>query len=168
MKEVGIEVLGKEDVINLIGKQWMLITAGTRESFNTMTASWGAIGNLWNKPVAFVFVRPERYTYEFIENDVPVTLSFYEEQYRDALKTCGSKSGRDCDKVALAGLTPTVLDNGSVSFDESRLTFQCRKLFRTELQDCNFIDKSLLERWYGAHGGLHTMYVLEIEKVYTK
>ena len=69
MTKTTIDILGREDIIKLISKEWMLVTAGTSESFNTMTANWGGIGFLWNKPVAFVFIRPERYTHEFIEKD---------------------------------------------------------------------------------------------------
>ena len=62
MVKADINILMKEDIWDLIGKQWMLVTAGPADEFNTMTASWGGIGWLWNKPVAFVFIRPERYT----------------------------------------------------------------------------------------------------------
>ena len=65
MKKLEVKDL-KENFFEAIGKEWMLVTAGTKEKFNTMTASWGGIGWLWNKPVAFVFIRPERYTYEFV------------------------------------------------------------------------------------------------------
>lgn len=167
MKKTNYEILGKEDALNLIGKQWMLVTAGTSESFNTMTASWGGLGWLWNKPVAFVFIRPERFTHGFIEASDCMTLSFYGEEYREALKICGTKSGRDIDKVAATGLTPVELESGNMTFGEARLTLDCRKLFKTSMQEANFIDKELLEMWYGAHGGLHDVYVVEIENVYT-
>ena len=167
MKKTNYEILGKEDALNLIGKQWMLVTAGTSEKFNTMTASWGGLGWLWNKPVAFVFIRPERYTHGFIEASDCMTLSFYGEEYREALKICGTKSGRDTDKVAATGLTPVELESGNMTFGEARLTLDCRKLFKSSMQEANFIDKELLEMWYGAHGGLHDVYVVEIENVYT-
>lgn len=167
MKKTNYEILGKEDALNLIGKQWMLVTAGTSESFNTMTASWGGLGWLWNKPVAFVFIRPERFTHGFIEASDCMTLSFYGEEYRKALKICGTMSGRDTDKVAATGLTPVELESGNMTFGEARLTLDCRKLFKTSMQEANFIDKELLEMWYGAHGGLHDVYVVEIENVYT-
>lgn len=166
MKKTNYEILGKEDALNLIGKQWMLVTAGTSESFNTMTASWGGLGWLWNKPVAFVFIRPERYTHGFIEASDCMTLSFYGEEYREALKICGTKSGRDTDKVAATGLTPVELESGNMTFGEARLTLDSRKLFKTSMQEANFIDKELLEKWYGTHGGLHDVYVVEIENVY--
>lgn len=168
MNKTNYELLGQEDALNLIGKQWMLVTAGNKENFNTMTASWGGIGWLWNKPVAFVFIRPERFTHEFIENHKRLTLSFYSEEHRDALKICGTKSGRDTDKVTATGLTPFELESGAMTFQESRLTLDCRKLFKTSMQEGNFIDKELLEKWYGSQGGLHDVYVVEIESVYTK
>jgi hypothetical protein len=84
MKQTDINVLMKENVWDLIGKQWMLITAGDENGFNTMTASWGGIGWLWNKPVAFIFIRPERYTHQFVEKSEYVTLSFLPEEYRKA------------------------------------------------------------------------------------
>ena len=83
----------------LIGKDWMLITAGTEEKFNTMTASWGSVGILWNKPAVTIYVRPTRYTYEFVEKYDEFTISFFSEEYRSALNFCGSKSGRDYDKA---------------------------------------------------------------------
>jgi len=168
MKQTDINAaLGKEDVINLIGKQWMLVTAGTKDSYNTMTASWGGVGVLWNKPVAFIFIRPERYTHDFIEKSERVTLSFYPEQYRRALQVCGSVSGRDIDKTKETGLVPVELEGGVMTFSQARLTIVGRKLFKAPLKKADFIDKSLLDQWYsGGHGGLHDVYVLEIEKVY--
>ena len=146
----------------------MLVTAGTKDSFNTMTANWGGLGYLWNKNVAFVFVRPERYTHDFIEREERFTLSFYPEDCRKALQICGTKSGRDMDKVKETGLIPEELPSGAMTFSQARLTLDCRKLFKARMQDCNFIDKSIVERWYGEHGGFHTVYVVEIEKVYVK
>ena len=166
MKETTIEALGKEDIIDLISKQWMLVTAGTRESYNTMTANWGGIGYLWHRNVAFVFVRPERYTHEFIETEDILTLSFYPEEYREALTVCGTKSGRDIDKAAATGLVPEELPSRAMTFSQARLTLQCRKLFRTDMKDSDFIDRSIVGRWYGEPNGFHTVYVVEIEKVF--
>ena len=165
--QTSLDILGKENVFELIGKDWMLVTAGTKERFNTMTASWGGLGWLWNKPVAFVFIRPERYTHEFIEASPRLTLSFYPENCRKALQLCGTKSGRDTDKVAATGLDPVTLPSGAVTFAQARLSLDCRKLFKTSMQEMNFIDSTLLDKWYAGHGGLHDVYVVEIEKVYT-
>ena len=104
MKKLEVKDL-KENFFEAIGKEWMLVTAGTKEKFNTMTASWGGIGWLWNKPVAFVFIRPERYTYEFVEKNDYLTLSFLGEENKKIHAVCGSKSGRNTDKVKETGQT---------------------------------------------------------------
>jgi len=83
------------NVFSMIGNDWMLITAGKRNHYNMMTASWGSAGVLWKKPVIFVFIRPQRYTYEFIEKQANFTVSFFNEEYRDLLNLCGTTSGRD-------------------------------------------------------------------------
>ena len=166
MKKVDIQELARENAFDLIGKEWMLVTVGNKDKLNTMTASWGGIGWLWNKPVAFVFIRPERYTHEFIEREARLTLSFYGEAHRAKLQLCGSKSGRDIDKVKETGLTPVELESGAMTFAEARLTIEGRKLFKAPMQESHFLDAEILERWYGAHGGLHDVYVVEIENVY--
>ena len=166
MNKTNSERLRTEDAIDLIGTQWMLVTAGHAQGFNTTTASRGGIGWLWNKPVAFVFVRPERYTHEFIEQNERLTLSCYTEAYRKALHPCGPKSGRDPDKVAPTALTPVPLESGAMTFAEAQLPIEGRKLFKAPMQESHFLDAEILERWYGAHGGLHDVYVVEIENVY--
>src|SRR6056297_354780 len=90
----------RENPFQLIGQQWMLVTAGTLKHWNTLTASWGGMGVLWNRNVCFAFIRPSRYTYEFIEEHEDFTLSFFAEKYREALRYCGSHSGREVDKAA--------------------------------------------------------------------
>lgn len=160
--------LGKENTIDLIGKEWMLVTAGTSEHFNMMTASWGGLGFLWNKPVAFVFVRPERHTHSFIEENSHLTLSFFGKECRDALNFCGTKSGRDFNKAQATGLKPIVTEGGQVTFEQARLTLECRKLYKTTMEATEFIDTSCLEKWYNDQpgGSLHDVYVVEIETVY--
>lgn len=170
MTKQDVNILGKENAFDLISKQWMLVTAGEAGKYNTMTASWGGIGWLWNKPVAFLFIRPERYTHEFIEANDRLTLSFFAEEYRKALQICGSKSGRDTDKAKEAGITPVALESGAVTFGEARMTLDCRKLFKVDMKAANFVDKEIFTRWYNENpgGGLHSVYVVEIENVYTK
>lgn len=120
-----------DNVFKLIGKDWMLITAGTKDSFNTMTGAWGGLGILWDKRICFCVIRPGRYTYEFVERSDLFTVSFFGEQYRDILTYCGTKSGRDVNKVAETGLTPVFGDN-SVYFGEARLVLVCRKIYYQE------------------------------------
>lgn len=167
MKQTDIARLGSEDPFGIIGKEWMLITAGTPGRFNTMTASWGGLGWLWNRPVAFIFVRPERYTHQFIDGNDRLTLSFLGESHRKALSLCGTLSGRDCDKVAQAGLTPVPVSDGCVTFSQARLAVVGRKLYRTEMRPEEFLDQEALARWYGPQaGGFHTVYVIGIEEVF--
>ena len=170
LKKQELSVLGNENQFDLIGKQWMLITSGDTSKYNTMTASWGGFGHLWDKEVAFIFGRPERYTHEFIEANDRLTLSFFDEKYRQALQICGTKSGRDGDKVKEAGLTPISLESNTTTFDEARMVLDCRKLFKTEMTEAAFLDKEVRERYYNPQpgGGYHTIYVVEIENVYVK
>ena len=152
-----------DNVIQLIGKEWMLVTAGNENSFNTMTASWGGIGFLWNKPVVYIFIRPERYTREFVDAKGAFTLSFLGEEHKTAHKICGAKSGRDIDKVAATGLTPYFTDLGNPCFEESRLTLECKTLYVTKMDKDHFVDPALSEKWYSAMAGNpHNVYVAEI------
>ena len=119
MKSIAIKDLS-ENFFEVIGKEWMLVTAGSKEHFNTMTASWGGIGWLWNKPVVFVFIRSERYTYEFMEENEYFTLSFLGKENRSIYNLCGSKSGREVDKVKETGLNPIVTERGNILFEQDR------------------------------------------------
>lgn len=168
MKKMELSLL-KENVFDLIGKEWMLVTAGTSDCFNTMTASWGGIGFLWGKPVAFVFVRPERYTHDFIEQHERLTLAFLGEANRGVHKVCGSKSGRDTDKVKEAGLRPVETPTGVVTFTQARLTLECRKLYKAPITPEGILDVETVSRWYNDQPGgtYHDMYVVEIEQLYT-
>lgn len=170
MKKSTIDALARENAFTLIGKEWMLVTGGTMEKFNMMTASWGGIGWLWNKPVAFVFIRPERATYPLIEENEHFTLSFLgnDEEMRKIYNFCGTKSGRDFDKAKETGLRPIATEHGAVTFEQARLTLECRKMFRSDFKPEQFLDQEALHRWYNSNpgGSLHTMYVVEIEGVY--
>lgn len=153
--------------VNMIANDWMLITAGNKESFNTMTASWGGIGHLWNKPVAFIFIRSQRYTFEFVEKSELFSLSFFEGSYRQALNICGTKSGRNTDKVKEAGLTPLFSPEGTPLFREANLVFECRKLYGQQMTEDNFIDTSILSNFY-PHKDIHKLYIGEIVNAWTK
>ena len=159
-REIRPELL-TENPFKLIGADWMLITAGTAESFNTMTASWGGLGILWERQVCFCFIRPTRYTYEFIERAENFTLSFFEERYRKALSYCGSHSGRDADKIREAGLTP-MKEGGFVSFSEARLVLACKKIYSQDINPDRFLDPAI-EGMYPKKD-YHRMYVGEIKR----
>jgi flavin reductase (DIM6/NTAB) family NADH-FMN oxidoreductase RutF len=151
----------RDNPFQLIGRDWMLITAGTADAFNTMTASWGALGHLWNRDVCFCFVRPQRYTFGFMERASHFTLSFFDKAYRPALDFCGSHSGRDVDKIAATGLTPLTGVTGAVYFAQARLVFECRKLYTQDVTGAGFVDPAIPAEVYGK-GDFHRMYVGEI------
>jgi flavin reductase (DIM6/NTAB) family NADH-FMN oxidoreductase RutF len=154
------------NIFESIGKQWMLITAQKPDgSINTMTASWGGMGVLWNKNVFFCFVRPQRFTHEFTEASGEITLSFLSEEHRDALKLCGSKSGRDCDKIAEANLT-TVRDGNFVYFEQASTVICGKKIYKGKLEENGFLGVDPAQ-WY-KENDFHTVYVCEITKVLEK
>jgi flavin reductase (DIM6/NTAB) family NADH-FMN oxidoreductase RutF len=148
--------------MDLIGRQWMLVTAGGLSAWNTMTASWGFLGELWSRPTATAFVRPSRYTYGFMEDATVFSLSFFPPEMRKALEFCGSKSGRDVDKAAGAGLTPFEVASGCVSFEEADLILVCRTLYSSDIDPERFRDTDVRQEAY-PRGDYHRMYVGAIE-----
>ena len=166
MKQIDFTEL-KKNPAELIGKQWMLITAGTPEHFNCMTASWGGLGYLWNRPVAFVFVRPNRHTATFMEAQPSFTLSFMPEKYRNDLIFCGRNSGRDVDKMAATSLQPFTTPNGLVAMDDAELVIECRKMAVASMQEADFVDYSEVSpQWYDPTNPLHKVYICEITATY--
>ena len=164
MKEINIRDIRKS-AAELISDGWGLVTAGNEEKFNTMTVSWGALGEIWGKDAAFIFIRPQRYTFEFIEKEEIFTLAFFSEEYKDALKICGTKSGRDIDKAKECGFTPAFVD-GTVTFEEAEYTLVCRKMASQFLDPAGFIDPAIENNY--ARKDYHKMYIGEIIKVYSK
>ncbi|MCC8197606.1 MAG: flavin reductase [Tannerellaceae bacterium] len=167
MRQISLDQVN-DPWINSISKEWMLVTAGNEKKFNTMTANWGGVGYIWHRPVVFVFIRPERYTFEFMEQGDFFTLSFLGEKNKDIHKICGSKSGRDTDKIKETGLIPVFTDLGNVTFQQARLTLECKKLYADMIKEENFVDPAIYNRWYGEHGDPHKMYVAEILHVFLK
>ena len=148
-----------------IGDQWMLITAGTKEHCNTMTATWGALGVLWGAPMATCYIRPQRYTKQFVDENEYFTLSFFPEQYRQQLSLCGSKSGRDIDKVKACGFTVAEGAGGAPYFEQADLVFVCRKRMAMPM-DPAAMRSDVKEKWYD--NDYHTMYWGEIVEALQK
>ena len=148
------------DILSLFDKKWALVTAGDISDFNAMTISWGGMGTLWNKPVCTVYVKPVRYTHEFMEANDYFTVSFFDEKYRKALGLLGSKSGRDCDKAAESGLTPVRIGENIVGYVQAESTLVCRKIYSQDL-DKNAMPEAVRETYYETEAP-HTMYVGEI------
>ena len=164
MKEIDVSQL-QMNPMTLIGKEWMLLTAGTSENgYNTMTCSWGHLGAIWNGglPTAICYVRPQRYTKEFIDREELYTLSFFS-GYKKEMGYLGSHSGRDEDKIAKSGLTPAFGD-GYTYCAEAKLVLVCRKLYRAPLLEEGFLHKETVERNYPDRD-FHDMYIGEIVKV---
>ncbi|MBR5478697.1 MAG: flavin reductase [Clostridia bacterium] len=155
----------KDNPFDLIGKEWMLVTAGNMDSYNTMTASWGGVGFLWNKSVCHVYIRHSRYTKEFLEREGSLTLSFFGDGYRDALTFCGKNSGRNVDKAKECGLTPIQVGD-SVAFAEARLIIRAQVSYKQDMDEACFIDKSLLANY--KDGDFHRIYTCEIKEVLVK
>lgn len=155
-----------DNFFNRIGSQWSLVTAGSENSFNTMTASWGGVGVLWNRNVAFTFIRKSRYTLEFIDNNEYYTLSFFGGEYMKELAFCGKHSGRDTDKIEATGLTP-VFDKKAPYFAEADLVLVCRKLYKQTMSPDCFIEKDFIEKWYG-DSDWHEIFVGDIVAAYKK
>ena len=137
-----------DNVFKLLDKDWMLVTAGKPGDVNTMTASWGHLGIMWNLPVAICYIRPQRYTFDFANRYDHYTLTFFTEEYRKALQYCGTKSGRDRDKIAEAGLTPIETDLGNVYFQEARLVMECSVIYRDDMRKEHFLRPEIAQKNY--------------------
>ena len=135
-----------KNVFTAIGEQWMLITAGTPEKCNTMTASWGGLGVIWNAPAATCYIRPQRYTKEFVDREDFFTLAFFGEESRKALQLCGSKSGRDIDKVKECGFTVKAAECGAPYFEQAQLVSLGKKAAKSqEMEDVDAFVKYFLD-----------------------
>ena len=150
------------DIFRAFAKDWALLTAGTPEDFNTMTISWGGMGTLWGKSVVTVYVKPIRYTHDYLEAGDTFTVSFFPEKYRQELSLLGTKSGRDGDKVAGTGLTPVPVE-GTVGFAEASVTLLCKKIYRQEL-DLDAMPPEAIQMAYTEEAP-HTMYIGEVLRI---
>ena len=167
MKEIPVQQL-QLNPMTKITKEWMLITAGTeQDGYNTMTASWGHLGSVWGHgggmPTAAIYVRPQRYTKQFVDREPLYTLSFFSPEYHKALGYLGTHSGRDEDKVANAGLTPA-FGEGYTYFEQADLVLVCRKVYRAPILEEGFLDRQVLENAYPQRD-FHDLYIGEIVKV---
>ena len=151
-----------EKSFDLFNKGWALVTAGNMDRFNTMTISWGSLGTLWNRPVATVYVKPIRYTHDFLDSNEYFTVSFFDSEYRDDLAVLGTLSGKDGDKVAKTQLTAVAVGD-AVSFKEAKLTLLCRKIYRQDM-DKSFMPDFAVEKYYTDEAE-HTMYVGEVVEI---
>ena len=156
-----------DNIFQRIGKDWMLITAGTKENCNTMTASYGGFGILFSKPVAHIYIRPHRHTYLFTENADHFSLCFFnDDQYRKELQYCGKVSGRDENKFEHCKFTVEEMD-GIPYIKQADLIVFCKKIYSCDIDKGDFYDKEIIEKCY-PQGDTHRMYVGEILKIVEK
>jgi flavin reductase (DIM6/NTAB) family NADH-FMN oxidoreductase RutF len=151
---------------HLWNTQWLLLTAGdfSQGRFNAMTVGWGSMGTMWGKPFVQAVVRPVRYTYEFMERYDTFTLCAFPEARRAALKLLGSRSGRDGDKIAAAGLTPIASSTvAAPGFAEADLIIECRKIYWDDFDPRHFIDPSIASNYPGRD--YHRIYYGEIAAI---
>lgn len=153
----------KKNPFQAIGKDWMLITAGNQDKANTMTASWGGLGVMYGKNVAFAMIRPQRYTKEFVDREETFSLCFLDKNYRNIMNYLGSVSGRNEDKIAKSGLTLAYSDN-TPYFGEANLVLICRKLFAQTLEGSSIVKEGLDKTWY-PNKDYHTLYIAEIVRI---
>ncbi len=156
----------KKSAFEMIGKDWFLICAGNEEKSNCMTASWGQMGVLWNKPVFTCVIRPQRYTFEFAENNDTMAICFFDESHRADLTFCGRNSGRDVDKAKKLGFTP-VFDNDTVYYKEASLVLICKKIYVTDINESDFLEKEIPDTVYPTRD-YHRAYTMEVLKAFTK
>ncbi len=146
-----------------IGKEWMLISAKHNDTINTMTASWGGLGIIWNKPVITTYIRPQRYTKQLIDSQDYFTICFFDLKYKDILSYLGKVSGKDVNKIDHTNLHPIITDD-TVYFQEASMVLICKKLYHQELSPTNFIDQKLCDNYYQDHD-YHEMYIAEIKEI---
>lgn len=147
------------DILNVFDKQKAVLTAGTGDDFNSMLIGWGALGTLWARPAATVYVRESRYTKEFMDKQDIFTISFFDKKYMRDEMVLGTKSGRDGDKIAETSLTPVEIDGG-VTFKEAETTLVCRKMYAQEM-DLSAMPEEVQKHDY-PEGDIHTVYIGEV------
>lgn len=165
MREINVKEL-QRNPFSMIGDEWMLISALKDGEMNTMTASWGGVGVLWGKNVVTVYIRPQRYTKEFVDAGELFTISVLGSGYRKELGYLGSVSGRDENKIAKSGLHPVKLD-GTAAFEEAEVVLVCRKCYADWLKPENMLNPEDDSKWY-PQKDYHAVYIAEIVKAYVK
>lgn len=165
LKKIAIDDF-KINPFTSLAKDWMLISAGDATNYNTLTASWGGFGFLWNENVSYIFIRPQRYTKEFIDNYDTYSLCFFDDEYKDKLSYLGSVSGRDENKIDKVDMEVALIDE-TPYFKDAKTVIICRKLYQQTLTKQCFLEKDKDVINY-PENDYHTMYIARIISIYQK
>ena len=149
-----------------------ILTAGDKDSYNSMTIGWGTLGVIWRRPTFTVYVKPERYTYEFIEKSKYFTVSIIDKQYMKGFPVYGNKSGRDVNKEKESGYHIKFLEDGGITFEEAKEVFVCKIICKTQLKESD-VDKEIIQLYEDnlqtyISTKPHAQYIGEIIGHYTK
>ncbi len=166
MKIITVDQINKNP-FTLLSKDWSILAAKNSDGeFNGMTVSWGGFGVLWNKNVVSVYIRPQRHTKQFVDDQGYFTLNFFDESYRDALKFYGSKSGKDVNKEEACNLH--VEDNAyNAHIKEASMVLVCKKLYQDKIKPEMMLDANIDEKNY-PQKDYHDVYIAEVVQVLVK
>lgn len=165
LQRVDLDTMTPE-VFRVFSEQNALLTAGDKEGCNTMTIGWCQLGCIWNLPVCTVYVRPERYTYQFIESHDYFTISILPASEKKTMALCGSKSGRDVDKISECGLTVRYGAGDAPFFEEAQWVLVCRKLYAQDMEPSCTLEEAAILPFYGKRGGWHRSYTGQVVEAY--
>lgn len=168
------------NLFDYIDNKWALIVVGNEKENNCMTVSWLSFGILWNYPIVNIYVRPTRFTYQLLEKFDAFSVSFFNEKYRDKLEYCGTRSGRNENKIekcnfnlnyfSFQGQNDNFLNNSGLNeyakipyIYESEIVFLCKKIYYQDLDNKNFLIKEI-ESNYNKND-YHRLYIGKILKL---
>lgn len=158
-----------ENIFNLVGKDWTVITAG--ESPNSMVASWGGVGIMFNKPVTWCFLRANRYTLEKIRETGTYTMCYFPEEYKEDIMQFGIKSGRDTDKMSQTKLTPMMTPAGAPAYEEAKIIIECQLIAAPTVSKDEFYTqegKDFLQGGFNEAKDWHKLVYGEITNIYVR
>lgn len=158
-----------ENFFKLVADDWTVITAG--EDPNSMVASWGGAGIMFNKPVTWCFLRANRYTLEKIRETGVYTMCYFPEQYKNDIMQFGIKSGINTDKMDKTALTPMDTPAGVPAYKEARVIIECRLIAASTVSKDEFYTeeaKEFLQGGYDEAKDWHKLVYGEITNIYVK
>lgn len=149
---------------SMIGEDGFLVSAAKGAHVALTTSQWGLMGFLWNRPVVTMYIRPSRYTFEFLRSVDRFTVSFFPQEMAPALRYCATHRGWNEDKLAGSGLVPERIGD-YVLFSQSNLTFACRRLYMRPMDESLIMDKVIVDEYY-EDKDVHWSFSGQIEHVY--